>query len=179
MSTLLETPVASSAPQVHRTTLTEQQVMDYFWAACREGADRLSLLLQISVVAVPTAPGWSAKDVRRAFQPRPHTFDGCFSCFRRDRRVAWHHVIAIDHGGSNDIWNQVELCHVCHRRIHPWLEDEPDHGTWTSAAQLGDRLLSGHLKLAPERRQVHDDDGRGLALRDVDEDEQYARGEWE
>lgn len=178
MSTVLAPPVAARS-RVHRTTLTEKQVLDYFWASCRDGADRPAILLQLSVIAVPTAPGWSAAAVRSAFVSRRHTFDGCFTCFRRDRRVAWHHIIAIEHGGSNDIWNQVEICHVCHKRIHPWLEDEPDHGTWMSTTQIADRLLGGQFKLSRDRRQVHDDDGRGYAARDIDEDKQYRRGEWE
>lgn len=180
MSIALDAPPLTSSPaSVHRTTLSEKQVLDYFWAASRGREDRLALLLQLSVVAVPTALDWNPAVVRRAFVPRRHTFDGCFVCFRRDRRVAWHHVIWVEHGGSNDTGNQVELCHVCHKRIHPWLDDEPDHGTWVSTGQLVDSIAAGRLKLAKERRQVHDDDGRGFSLLDADEHDQYKRGEWE
>jgi len=173
-----------SPSRVHRTTLTEAQVIDYFWAACRAGAERLPLVQQLAVVAVPTAPSWSAKAVREAFVARPYPETGCFICFHRDRKLAWHHIIAVDHGGSNGLWNTVPVCHVCHRRIHPWLEEEPDTGSWASTDQLVTRLASGRVQLSPDRRQVHDDDGvlrrsilsADAAVAETDEDVLYRRG---
>lgn len=172
-------PAVTERRRVFRTVLSEKQLLDYFWSACKEGADRLELLLQLSVVAVPTGPGWDPKVVRAAFVRRPYPEKGCFSCYNRGRKMAWHHIIAVDHGGSNDIWNQVPICHVCHRRIHPWLEEEPDLGWWTTPGDMVRALATDRLTLKPERRQVHDDDGRGRSNADQDEDALYRDGEWE
>lgn len=138
----------------------EADVLTAFWAVCRhDDADRLELVRQLSTVTVRTAPDWSPKRVRAEFKERPYPAAGCFTCYRRDRRLAWHHLVTIDHGGSNGIWNLVALCHTCHRRIHPWLEQEPDDGGWwMSTESLVKNLLTpGAFKQAP-RTQVYNDD---------------------
>ena len=43
----------------------------------------------------------------------------CFVCWRLPQ--CWHHVIQLQHGGTNTQGNRVALCHKCHRRIHPWM----------------------------------------------------------
>lgn len=55
--------------------------------------------------------------------------------------MAWHHIVTVEHGGSNNPWNLVPICHVCHRRIHPWMEEEP--GEWTSTGDMVTHLLDG------------------------------------
>ena len=137
----------------------ETDLVNAFWEACRAGGDRLALLQDFTAVQVQMPPGWDPKAIRAAFVPRPFPDAGCFACYRRDRRMHWHHIIAVDHGGSNGIWNQVPVCHVCHRRIHPWLLDEPDQGTWISGDQLVTRIALGQIAPQTDRRQIHDDEG--------------------
>lgn len=45
----------------------------------------------------------------------------CFACIRERMRL-WHHVIQIQHGGSNRPLNRVAICEECHMKIHPWLK---------------------------------------------------------
>lgn len=60
--------------------------------------------------------------------------DRKFSCVLRRR--CWvcglranvrHHIFQLQKGGSNHIQNMVPLCHLCHAKVHPWMEVEhPD-----------------------------------------------------
>ncbi len=43
----------------------------------------------------------------------------CFVC--GDWATARHHIIQLQNGGEANRRNVVNLCHDCHRRIHPWM----------------------------------------------------------
>lgn len=170
---------STARKRVFRTTLSEEQLLDYFWEASRDRTIRLDVLRELSVVAVRRPDDWDPRAVREAFVARLYPKDGCFSCFQKNRRTWWHHVIAIDHGGSNSERNQVMVCHICHQRIHPWLPEESDLGSWLSVGQIYARIAAGYVGRKQPRRQVTNDDGRGTSQFDTDEHWLYKHGEWE
>ena len=43
----------------------------------------------------------------------------CACCSGRFQVI--HHIIPIKNGGLNIVGNLVELCRMCHSKIHPWL----------------------------------------------------------
>lgn len=45
----------------------------------------------------------------------------CFACLTH-QPLNWHHIIQIQHGGSNHLRNRVEVCEECHEKIHPWMQ---------------------------------------------------------
>ena len=105
---------------------SESRVLDYF-AMMRRGPQELhaELLTQLAGVALERPAGWDQEAQR--IVPRMDYSDGCFVCMTRARRLYWHHVIWVSHGGSNAASNLVRLCHTCHRGQHPWL---PPSTTW-------------------------------------------------
>lgn len=117
---------------ISTTTWSEDRVLDYFWTVARDAhVDRLELLGQIAAVRLARPSEWDEKAIRiamggvtrRKFRGSVVTLAGerCFACRTEARRVYWHHVIQVQHGGSNTPRNLVSLCHRCHRDVHPWL----------------------------------------------------------
>lgn len=111
--------------KVYVSQWPEEKILAYFRTMVREDADRLALLAQLAAVAVRRPDDWSPEAVREehdATKYRGYSSDKCFCCRTGDRRLYWHHVIAIQHGGSN-VWdNKVAICLRCHGTIHPWLD---------------------------------------------------------
>lgn len=130
-----------SAP--HVTSWSEDRVLDYFWMMVNADADRLALLKQISAVALQRPDDWDRAAERAAATPKRRA-DTCFSCLTGDRRLYWHHVIAIQHGGSTCAMNLVPICLRCHATVHPWLdisrpsEEARRTGYWK---QVGDMIV--------------------------------------
>lgn len=102
--------------------LPEERILDYFWLMSRSGAEKLPLLRQVGAVRVLRPTEWSISEVRRAHDARSRPFgDGrCFVCSSGDY-IQSHHIIEVNHGGSNHPRNLVALCFHCHQRLHPWL----------------------------------------------------------
>jgi HNH endonuclease len=135
------------------STLPEAQLLDYFWTAQADpGADRFQLLQELSVIAIKRPPEWDPKAVREACRNDHLTADRCFTCYNADRRLYWHHLIEIHHGGSNHARNRVALCYRCHRVIHPWLTewqgDQDKRDRWTRVGDLVEQLIGGAKKAA-------------------------------
>jgi len=112
----------ASTMTTYTTTLSEAQVLDYFHAASRDAVDRLAVLQRLSIVVLVRPPEWNKAAIRRLnpwdVMEAPTS---CFACLTGTRRLYWHHVIAVDHGGSATRGNLVAICYRCHRAIHPWL----------------------------------------------------------
>jgi len=111
--------------------LPEVYVLDCFWLMVRHTDERLWVLHQFAAVVLPRPGDWDYAGVRREHEASGSywRFRGvdeskCFSC-ECYRRVYRHHIIEVQHGGSNAGKNQVPLCFACHQQIHPWLESEP------------------------------------------------------
>lgn len=132
------------------TKWDEDRVLDYFWLMASERGDRLDLLKQLGAVQLERPSEWDAASVRQAIAGVRITLtadSGCFTCLSQERRIHWHHVIWVTHGGSNNPRNLVPLCHRCHRELHPWL-DEPtsreQRWGWTA---IGDMAAFAWAKL--------------------------------
>lgn len=131
------------SPAINISAWPEDRILAYFWTMVREDADRLELLSQIAVVAVRRDEDWSREQIREehdATKRHASTVRQCFCCRTGDRRLYWHHVIAIQHGGSNALHNKVAICLRCHATVHPWLEDKadprPKRSSWMSMHEL-------------------------------------------
>lgn len=134
-------PAASattSPPPAIPFGVEEGTAVDLFWRTCREeGVDRLAILKACAELAVIRPSGWDYEKVRREAQAERRALSAteCFTCRHEDRPLHWHHIIQIQHGGSNYVRNRVAICDHCHRRVHPWLpKAKPDLGGWS---QLG------------------------------------------
>jgi hypothetical protein len=105
------------------SALPEERILDYFWLMRRQGAEPIALLTELGAVRVWRPRGWDARHVRLEHDTteRARVEPVCFGCCRVDGLVT-HHVVQIQHGGSNDTRNLVWLCYACHRRVHPWLD---------------------------------------------------------
>lgn len=107
----------------------ECRLLAVFWWAIRQGNDRLSLLLDYTAIEIHRSQSWNPARVRAQHENR-HSLEAavsidkraCFSCGTSGQLYA-HHIIEIQHGGSNAIRNQVALCFDCHQYLHPWLTE--------------------------------------------------------
>lgn len=120
---------------------TEHAVLEAFWLLVMAEQDRMELLKQVAATRIRRPRNWSPDDVRKAFvtgaRPRGRASQ-CFTCYNHDRPRNWHHIVQLQHGGSNDSNNLVSLCELCHSRIHPWLaEPSPARlSGWTLVSEL-------------------------------------------
>jgi 5-methylcytosine-specific restriction endonuclease McrA len=89
-------------------------------------AARLAFLLKWAAVRKNSL--LSPREVRERFQSRPWRprVKACWCCFRVAKLVR-HHVIQIQHGGSNEGGNIVMICDWCHVEVHPWMQPPDDH----------------------------------------------------
>lgn len=139
---------SSAKPAGPRETLaiSEEDALVEFWRASGDlEADRLSLLKAFSELAIVRPEGWDTKAIRaNSVDPRLRA-DGCFSCRRDARSYHWHHVIQIQHGGSNYVRNRVPLCSACHASVHPWLSglsrERATAGNWFQVAGVAPAVL--------------------------------------
>jgi 5-methylcytosine-specific restriction endonuclease McrA len=92
--------------------------------ACAQ-AGRLALLVEWSAVKVVPNSRRSLQEMRAAarscFRPPRDKFGECWACLGWADLVR-HHVIQLQHGGSNNHLNTVKICGECHAVIHPWLD---------------------------------------------------------
>lgn len=112
----------TSAPPPRETyALTEEAVVDEFWRLTREdGADRVALLRAFAEIAILRPADWDPEQIRSDAQKHRLYSESCFGC-RSTSTLHWHHIIQVQHGGSNYLRNRVAICAACHADIHPWL----------------------------------------------------------
>lgn len=132
--------------EVVSTTWPEVAVLDAFWDRVRADMDRLDLLMEMASIRLERPSDWDERSIRQAMAGVRMTLtaDGCFACRSRDRWLYWHHVIQVQHGGSNYPRNLVALCHRCHRVVHPWLPEPTsleNRFGWTSLKDLAGRVV--------------------------------------
>lgn len=128
---------------VYLSSWSEDRILAYFWTMVREGVDRLELLQQLATVAVRRPPSWDRRAIRAVADHGIYP-QMCFYCCTGDRNLYWHHVIEVQHGGSNDRLNLVAICLRCHATVHPWLDgtrDDQRHTTWVRVGAAGRRVL--------------------------------------
>jgi hypothetical protein len=125
----------------HVTPWDEEKLLAYFWSVVRDDCDRVAALKQLADVSLERPSEWDVGSIRQAFAGVKLTLtcESCFCCKTRERRLYWHHVIQVQHGGSNTPWNLVAICHACHRLVHPWLPAPTsleNKGGWTSVGEM-------------------------------------------
>lgn len=120
------TETAAGEAAVH----LEQRLLATFWAAKRQGADPLLLLLEFTRITIIRPQSWSTEAIRQQHRKNfgaPDTVvlerPRCFGCGGSGQLYA-HHIIEIQYGGSNSLRNQVPLCFDCHQFLHPWLTED-------------------------------------------------------
>jgi hypothetical protein len=113
------TPSNVRAIPLERWEVSEPAALDEFYRQA-EG-DRLAALKRFAEIAIARPADWDYADVRARAQARPHYGGECYSCRKSSRVLVSHHVIQIQHGGSNYARNRVDICEPCHAAIHPWL----------------------------------------------------------
>jgi 5-methylcytosine-specific restriction endonuclease McrA len=128
------------------TTLSERHALDCFWDAIRGHADKLHMLREMARVEVLRPDEWDRLHVRATADATTSMLFAheCFCCGGQSRTYVWHHVIQIQHGGSNAAGNFVALCFGCHSDVHPWLVPQPNASRargWYSVADLIPRGL--------------------------------------
>jgi hypothetical protein len=120
-------------PEITRrlSALPELYVLHWFRLVGYQASDRLAVLLQLTDVIVHRPADWDYTSVRRVHDEQSATSvrwlgrTACFACDDHQHRVYLHHVIEVQHGGSNTGRNLVSLCFRCHQYLHPWLTEEP------------------------------------------------------
>lgn len=141
------------APDGPRETLdiSEPAALDEFWRVCRDGrTDRVATLRAFAEIAIVRPAGWNPAEIRATTDDSLLSADHCFGC-GAGVRLSWHHIIQIQHGGSNYVRNRVAICDACHAQVHPWL---PAHPRVTSGwAQLGEIRLPDQGDKDVRRRQ--------------------------
>lgn len=113
------------------SALSEDSVLDYFWLMNRQDVHCLPLLLHLSKVVIARPSDWDRAAIRREHEQRGGLFAPkldarmCFACWDSQNHRYFHHIVEVQHGGSNQLRNQVPLCFACHQYLHPWLTEEP------------------------------------------------------
>lgn len=138
---------ASAAPGCPRETwaISEAEALNEFWRAAREG-DRLRLLQGFAEIALVREAEWNPDDVRAAATDSLgrvllQRAGICFACRAGNRQFHEHHIIQLQHGGSDTARNRVLICDACHRAIHPWLTTLPVETGWTGVSDLAKRIV--------------------------------------
>lgn len=96
----------------------------------KEKSARLDFLLFWSEKKARHRSYEHAKATRAKFnrmsRPKKGKVGNCWVC-QEEKTLFRHHVIQVQHGGSNWDLNIVKICGRCHAEIHPWLEvpDDP------------------------------------------------------
>lgn len=102
-----------------RWEVSEPAALDEFYREAE--SDRLGALKRFAEIAITRPAEWDFGMVREQAAERTLVHHGsCFAC-RKDGKTISHHVVQIQHGGSNYVRNRVDLCERCHAVVHPWL----------------------------------------------------------
>lgn len=116
---------ANAAPDNVRTIATETLMvnepaaLDRFYAEAE--VDRPGALRRFAEIAIVQGDDWNPDEIRAHSRVTNLHASACFSCRASSRPLSWHHVIQIQHGGTNYLRNRVALCDPCHADVHPWL----------------------------------------------------------
>jgi len=126
------------APPARETlTVSEPEVLARFYRAAE--TDRLQALKDFAELAILRDAEWDPEAIRAAHEATRPSMSGqrCFACLSGSRPMDWHHVIQIQHGGSNAARNRLPLCAVCHAVVHPWLPARTTTDGWTRVGDIG------------------------------------------
>lgn len=103
---------------------SRRELLNRFWSRVRSGEQRLGLLREYAAIVVGSQTA-ETKQKRRGRFARSHRRGNeageCWCCASHADFRERHHVIQIQHGGTNRPDNIVSVCRDCHRAVHPWL----------------------------------------------------------
>lgn len=131
--------------------ISEPIALGLFWNHAENPAsDRLALLQRFAEIAIVRPADWDAEAVRAQFERLQFGAAArCFACRSGDRTIVRHHVVQLQHGGSNTPRNFVAICTRCHAAIHPWVADSTTQHGWTSIADFARGLMGSRDRGAP------------------------------
>lgn len=124
----------------------EGALLELFWFHVGRGEDKLELLKAFAEQTIARTSDWNQATIRDEASTHGGGVEGkgCFACLSQDRKLYWHHILQVQHGGSNHPRNRVAICYQCHARIHPWLppdrKGELRGGEWYSLAEVADGI---------------------------------------
>lgn len=113
----VEVPVIKRGPKQHIA-----KVCRWFWLEAGRREGRLELLRYCATRKIQPTQRYRKLRRRKATKLINATRYACFVCAKRAE--VGHHVIQLQHGGTNDVFNIVPICESCHADIHPWLPTE-------------------------------------------------------
>lgn len=94
-----------------------------FWASARSGEDKLALLRAYAekrpTVRVARDPHAIRREHNRQRTASAWKGKRCFVCAAYASQE--HHIVQIQHGGTNRPLNKVWICTPCHRQVHPFM----------------------------------------------------------
>lgn len=135
----------------------EANYLDLIWDVRRYSqAERLEALKWLAQVVIERGPTWDYAAVRADPTPPALHDEACFVCTVTDMRTYRHHVIQVQHGGSNSRRNVVTLCHACHKKIHPWLDPSTSYerrGGFTKVGHMIERMIDHLARLFEARKR--------------------------
>lgn len=109
-----------------QATLNLESELTRFWSRCNKhdmtAEERMARLKEFAEIVISKPKKGLRKVARTKFVAWKVRRDKrCFVCGLWARLR--HHIIQLQHGGSNSKKNIVALCDDCHAEIHPWLKD--------------------------------------------------------
>lgn len=149
---------------------------DFWWHASQDTRRdvRLGLLQKCAAVRVRTSFGIQPKRMRASWlrqRTRGHIFSQafCFVCLTRNRpdRFVQHHIIQIQHGGTNARRNNVTVCRPCHAEIHPWLKTAVTRTTDKPSERVARLVTPGGLRVGGTAAHVGAGAGRHEPVNDI------------
>lgn len=126
-----------------RWEISEPAALDEFYRQAQ--TDRLTALKRFAEIAIARPADWDYQAVRAERPSRMAHHDGrCYACRKPSRVTVSHHIIQIQHGGSNYVRNRVDICEPCHAAIHPWLPAvaRPKPSGWFGLADIAPTALA-------------------------------------
>jgi len=138
------------------STLSEKAVIDEFYAeANTPGFDKLEILKRFAELAIERPDDWDYERVRAEADKHSLHAKSCFGCGSQSRTLNWHHIIQIQHGGSNYLRNRVAICGPCHSAVHPWLPKETrSAGSWSSFMDVSPAIFAMMERYLKNRRDA-------------------------
>lgn len=138
-----------------RWEIAEVAALDQFYREAE--TDRIGALKRFAEIAIARPAEWDFAAVRadadRTLSPRHSMGRDCYACRKTVHELAGHHVIQIQHGGSNHVRNRVRICTECHAKIHPWLPKpaQADPSGWFRIGAIGPDAVAVERLLARQR----------------------------
>jgi hypothetical protein len=151
------------APGMHREEagegerMTEDLLLSRFWRKVGEGGIdvRLDLLKHYAELTIVRPSDWDTTAVRAEGVGYVQGAD-CFACLKRSHRTYRHHIIQVQHGGSNDQRNIVDICLNCHKRLHPWIPEGDTTEARNGMVLVGDLLKHVGKRFMRESQVIND-----------------------